>query len=134
MAEQSRLPLRTIRGNVGFVEAPHETPTGKTVASFTLYENKKVNGVEETTKFKCSLWDKDAALIDQIQVGARYMVFGPYEEKTYVNKTTNLPGVEHAISVWEVSRSLRLDAEARPQTEASTSYMSSANSTEDVPF
>ena len=133
MAEQ-HLPVRTIRGNIGKVEDLRYTSTGKAVSSFSVAETRKVDGQEVTFWYKCTLWEQDAPMIEQLHKGQRVMVLGTFEEKTYTKGDGTL-GTELAISVWEVAASIRRNAEARPQAESAVSAgASSFDSDEEVPF
>lgn len=60
------------------------TVDGKSVCSFTVAENRKVNGNELTTFFKVSAWNGLADLCNKyLSKGRKVLVTGPLSQSTY---------------------------------------------------
>lgn len=64
-------------GNLGRDPELRFTPEGKPVCSFSLATSRKVNGVDETTWFAVSVWDKQAETCNQyLHKGSRVALEG----------------------------------------------------------
>jgi single-stranded DNA-binding protein len=76
-------PVRTIVGRVGRKPEKTETPTGKTVAGFSVAENVwDPDAKEEITRwYQISAWAEDADVaVENLDVGMRVYVRGRYSE------------------------------------------------------
>lgn len=104
----------TITGNVGKVNEPRTTRTGKSMVSFSVASTYRKEGTEpQTTWVDVVCFDEQADMVSQtLQKGDRVVVTGRLALETYQKKDGS-PGSSLRLMADEVGKSLRWAGKAR---------------------